>query len=144
MKEHQPTSFEIYWTRRRMWIAVTWSAMVVAVAVSYYFLVFLPSQEKARLEIQRADLEMRERIERAKLDQTQSINDAEVQAKADERSRLESCYQGASNDYQALWAQECFDRGQNQECRLPNAISDSLGAYYRDQRDICLKSYPQI
>ena len=127
-----------------MWIAVTWSVMVAALAVSYYFFVFLPDQSRAQLEAVKADTAMRERIEQAKLDQAKAFNDAEARAKADERARLEACYQGVENDYQALWSQECLDRGLDKNCRLPNATSNSLDAYYRDQRDTCLKSYPQI
>jgi hypothetical protein len=143
MSEHQPSKFSIYWSRRRMWIAVTWSVMVMALAVSYYFFIFLPAQDAAQVEAVKADTAMRERIEQAKLEQAKSFNDAESRAKSDERARLEACYQGVENNYQALWTQECLDRGGDKNCRLPTAASDSLDAYYRDQRDSCLKSYPQ-
>jgi hypothetical protein len=143
MHEPQPSKFEVYWTRRRMWIAVTWSVMVAALAVSYYFFLFLPAQERAQLEAQKADTAMRERINQAQIDQAKTFNDAALRAKADERARLEACLQSAENGYQALWDQECSDRSEDQGCRLPNATSDSLDSYYRDQRDTCLKSYPQ-
>lgn len=144
MKELRPTSFEIYWTRRRMWIAVTWSVLVMALAVSYYFFVFLPGQARQQRLDAQAQMEMQERVERAKLDQAKATADAEVQAKAAAQTQLDACLRAAIDGLAASWDRECLDRGGASDCRLPKAVSDDLNAAYRDQRDACLKRYPQI
>ena len=140
---NHPSAFEVYWTKRRMWIAVTWSVMVAALAVSYYFFVFLPQQQRAQLEFAQAQQEMRAKLNQAQLDAQKAQTDAEARAKADQKAQMDACLQNVDHAYTALWDRECADRGLAPDCRLPTAASDSLNQYYKDEKDNCFKQYPQ-
>ena len=138
-----PNPFEVYWTKRRMWIAVTWAALVAAVSVGYYFFAFIPAQEKAQEAIMREQQALQQRIEQAKLDQEKAFHDEALKQQGYQRVELESCLQTVENNYQALWDQECADRGLSANCRLPDASANSLNDYYKNERDNCFKRFPQ-
>ena len=147
-------SSEIYWNLKRMTIVVSWAVVVASTAVGYYYLVFLPVQEKHRLELVQADQDMRERIERAKLDQEKALQEQRAQleerlrqSKNDEkqldRYLLELCLQNAEKNYVDLWDRECLTRGLTADCRLPTEASAGLEDYFKGIKDECFRRFPQ-
>jgi hypothetical protein len=154
MSDPRPTKFEIYWTRRRMWIAVTWSVMVFSLSGAFYFVVYLPVQERQRLDLAREEQAMRERIEQNKLDleeerqvRRERLEDQyrrkDAEDKQTERYLLETCLQNSELTYVQLWDQECLSLKSAPDCRLPDGIADELNAHFGKLKDECFKRYPQ-
>lgn len=127
-----------------MWIAVTWSVMVAALAVSYYFFVFLPQQQRQQLDLAKQRQDLQSRLDQAGLDGLKSQADAAVKAKADERALIDACLKSVENSYTALWDRECADRGLGSDCRLPTTASNSLNQFDKEEKDNCFKRYPQV
>jgi len=142
-REDKPRGFEIYWTRRRMWIAVTWSMMVASAAVAYYFFLFLPEQHRITLEYRKEEQELRERLEKARLEQEQSFREDAAQEKRDEALRLDSCLSDAEHNYVAGWDRECYDRNEGRDCRLPNETAAQLNEQFKEARGECFKRYKE-
>ena len=150
----RPSDFEAYWTKRRMWIVVTFSLMAATVSSGYYFAVYLPVAEASRRELIREQAALEERLEHARIDaekerqlrwedQQREQFESNRADKMNQGYQLDACLSGAEQDYVMLWDRECFARGLAQDCRLATDVSATLNGHLKDLKEECFRRFPQ-
>lgn len=90
-------------------------ALLAGFSFFYYFVIFLPQKEQARIE-----------------------ESAEMEEKRD------ICLRAAKAANDVLWNMECADLGREENCELPPEIADPMDDNLRYVRDECFKKYPQM
>jgi hypothetical protein len=99
--------------------------MLTSLSVSYYFVIFLPSQEKIKIE---------------KAEQKES----ERKTKEDQRQLdLDQCLLNAEIDYIDHWNKNCKGRRLKNDCSLPLNLADSINKILKENKEDCFKKYPK-
>ncbi len=96
-----------------MWI-LAGAAILVAAAIFYYFVFFVPKQAEIKRLRQRANA-----------------------------VELDLCLSDAESRYTRMWQANCVDRGLGTNCSLPGGIADRLNDLRERARAECYKKYPQ-
>jgi hypothetical protein len=103
-------------------ISVIVGILLVSFSVSYYFVYFLPHQEKIKIN------EIRQK-------------EAESKQKEENRlSNLDVCLSEAEADYRGL--QKANGKGPN--LIIPLGLANAIENKYKDARDDCYKKYPHV
>ena len=101
--------------------------LLISIAIFYYFVIFLPQQEKLKLK--------RQNIRQ----------DAEEYKKSYNERMLDACLGDAYTSYINTWNENCKTAGINHKdsgCSLPISLADSHARYYKDLKEECFKRYP--
>jgi len=83
---------------------LTFSFLLIAFSLCYYYVIFLPQKEEARLEQQRQEQLAKEGREQQALEQ-------ELQEKEEAERALDTCLADAESDYHEQWYRECKSQG---------------------------------
>jgi len=152
------------WIKRCLALAI----VLVAVSIAYYFVIYLPRERTARLEMERQErlateqraqekleLERREKQavdqrerERLEMQQQESgVRQAEILARDARRTQMDrllnSCLSAEFDAYQKKWRETCWQLGDpNDKCLLPKWIADEQGKNLREGESRCVKVYP--
>jgi hypothetical protein len=162
--------------------AIITGIIIIALSLGYYFVIFLPKKENAKLELQRQQIDQQKQQDDAKLEQQRKLQ--EDQAEKDElekqqqatkaiinSSLLNNCLADAQNNYQVNWANNCKTSAKNitegikgcrdldqskdfctslwgtpdssPNCSLPGKIADAVNSGLENEKNLCLKKYPQ-
>lgn len=113
-------------------ITLIFSVLLVASSVSYYFVIFLPEKEEAKLELQKDKLRAEEQ-EKTRLQLEKEEN----------KEKLETCLSSVQKIYEARWDESCYDLGLEGDCVLPFSLVDRWNKLRQQNRDDCYKKYPQ-
>ncbi len=100
MKEKIKTFLQKNWFK----IIVALVILLIGFSILYYFVIFLPQKEEARLEQQRQEQLAKEEKEREELER-------ESQAKEEAEQALSNCIASAENYYIDRWYRECKEQG---------------------------------
>ena len=95
-------------------LSIIASALLVGFSFFYYFIIFLPQRERARIE-KAVEMEEKRNI----------------------------CLQAAAAAGSTLWNAACFELGREESCQLPSELADPMDENLRYVRDECFKKYPQ-
>jgi len=152
------------WIKR----CVALGIVLVAVSIAYYFVIYLPRERTARLEMERQErlateqraqekLELErwekqaaDQRERARLETQQresELRQAEILARDARRTQMDSllnsCLSAEFDAYQKQWRETCWQLGNpNNKCLLPKWIADELGKNLREGETRCARVYP--
>lgn len=120
-------------------IILIFSVLLVTSSVSYYFVIFLPEKEEAKLELQKDKF-------RLELLETEEAK----KEREDNETLLAICLRNAEADYNAMWNAQCERLGKlglvewtQTSCFLPSETSDNLNDILKDLKDECFKKYSQ-
>jgi hypothetical protein len=121
------------------WLSRNWlgliagiTLLVIALSVSYYFVLFLPKEHILRL-----DLEHQEKLkeeERTTTEQRWKFYNSRI---------LDGCLSTAEEDYKARWEQTYLSLNLGKNCLLPKETSDSYSRDLKDAREECYRRNPQ-
>ena len=101
------------------------SALIIALSIGYYFVIFLPQKEQKKINLQ-------------KQMQTETEN-----KRNSDRVSLDSCLGNANNASYDNWNKYCEIEGLKKDCNLPNYQSEKINNYTKELKDECFKKYPQ-
>ncbi len=101
------------------------SALIIALSVGYYFVIFLPQTEQEKINLQ-------------KQIQTETEN-----KRNSDRVSLSSCLDAANNASHENWNKYCEIEGLKKDCNLPSYQSEKVNNYTKELKDECFKKYPQ-
>jgi len=89
------------------------SALIIALSFAYYFVIFLPSKEKAKQELKQFNYE-----------------------------KLINCLNSLPNVYSLKWKEACQNRQLDDNCRLPSTTADSISEFIENVKEDCYKLNP--
>ena len=124
--------------------AISFSVLLIGIAIFYYYVIFLPKQEQAKLEFQKQ--QEQQRIDAQKQNQQAEASEAQFDARLEaqfNRTMLQECLDGAETNYTVTWKFECKMRGLKSDCSLPTDVANSINDNRKKAKDSCFKSYPQ-
>lgn len=102
------------------------SLLIIALSFAYYFVIFLPEKEKAKLE--------QEKIEQEDKQKQWLLN----------KTGLENCLKDAEKTENDFWNKTCKDvLGKKDGCLLPQDYADRVDAHGKNLREECFKKYTQ-
>jgi hypothetical protein len=105
--------------------AISFSVVLIGIAVFYYYVVFLPNQEQTKLDFQK-----------------QQEQTAEYNARVN-NTLLQACLDKAEKNYNAEWEIGCNTEKLKNDCNLPLYLADNIKKDRNDAKDFCFKQYPQ-
>lgn len=108
------------------------SIILIALSISYYFVVFIPNKEKYRLE-----------LEKQKIQAEQQKYTNGVKEKQSKIILLNKCLDDAHESLSKDWDAQCKVQGKQSECTLQSFVSDKLELRYKEIKEECFKKYPQ-
>lgn len=149
------------------------SFLIIALAVAYYFVIFLPHKDQEQIDLQKQE---------AAIKQQQQADT--LKAALDKKRALDNCLNNTDTNYNQDWRNECRVRGllpsgcdedtinisfkeyqmknnlsgdngfldylkwsdateKKCTCSLPMTIADAVNLQDKDAKDLCLKQYPQ-
>ena len=111
--ENQPTILD-----KAVKLGLIVGALLVALSVAYYLVIFLPQKE---------------RIAQDRQDQQRSQN----------KVFLANCLDGAAKLHEQNWNEACASRGDGDRCGLPSNTSSRIDKSYESSKDDCFKKFPQ-
>ena len=117
-------------------ISIIAGALIVALSIAYYLVVFLPKKEKMILEQQKA---VQQQEQQAKDDAVKQVDDA----KAVSIKNLQDCLDKAGTNKNDEWNINCKIMKRDNDCPLPPATATFITDNYTKAKDTCLKEYPQ-
>lgn len=124
--------------------------LVIAASVAYYFVIFLPRERTARLEMDRQKVEVErqqklaaDQIEREKLEQQRQEKLTSELRETRMRDLLAACLAGTYAIYSERWQRTCRARGLAENCQLPLDVAESYEKDHYNERADCFKSFPQ-
>ena len=112
-------------------ISIMAGALIVAVSISYYLVVFLPQKEQSILERQKQEHAL-ENMEKKELEED-----------------LNNCLKKAKEDGKALWDSYCKITNSkkmdpnNVACLLNSTYSEKVKKSVKENEDNCFKKFPQ-
>ncbi len=136
--------------------------IIIACSVAYYFVMYLPSQEAARVK-REEDKEMSLKLEEAR--KTKAVEDAR---RANQLSQ-DACTKDAYDNYASSWADMCKEEAKritagynscreslsvafckstwgepnpNSDCKLPGTVADNLDKRLKEAKSECVNRYP--
>ncbi len=113
-------------------IAIVLGILIVAGSIFYYFVIFIPQKEKAKLD-----------FERDKWSSEQKKIEDEKSKESLNTRLLNVCLQSADESYLAQWKTECESRKLKDDCSLPSATANHIESFRKESKDECFKRYPQ-
>jgi hypothetical protein len=155
------------------WTLIGLAFFLIALAVGYHFVIYIPQKDKAQIDLQKQKIQKQEDIQSQKKQQAE-----------DNKQALNSCLEDAESNYSKNWRNNCRSRGAlpngcdedtiyqsfedyqkqnnltgskglaeylkystNKEeectCSLPMVLADSVNGSLKQEKDICFKQYPQ-
>lgn len=104
-------------------IVASVSILIVALSFAYYLVVFLPSKEKARQEIETQKLLQEEREEQETVE------------------KRKECLKAAYDSMESSWNESCKKRGLEERCSLPSSIGESFKERLSEMENRCFELY---
>ncbi len=129
--EHQSTHLD-----KAMKISIIAGALIVALSLAYYLVIFLPKKEATRIDQQKQDQEQQQQ---AKADAIKKVEDEKIA----NRKSLNLCLSMADISYSSFWDSECKGQGLRPDCTLPEYNADRVEKSKKDDKDACFRRYPQ-
>lgn len=106
-------------------ISIIVGIILTSLSISYYFIVFLPSQEKIKIEkAERKESERKFEEDKRQLD-------------------LDKCLLSAEEDHENLWNYNCKIRGLKNGCMLPLPLAETITKIRKEDKEDCFKKYPK-
>ena len=106
-------------------ISIIVGVMLTSLSITYYFVIFLSSQEKIKIE----KAEKKEFEQKIKEDQRQID--------------LDRCLLNAEIVYYELWNKNCKSRKLKDDCSLPLSLAESVNKTLKENKEDCFKQYPK-
>ena len=142
-----------------MQLIVALAIAIVTVAISYYFVIFLPGEQiaiKKQQEQEQAEKKQKEAQERAaiaskqreaEMDRRQQeirekVAETEKEMQTAKRELHDLCLQKAREYHTELWNKTCHINGRPSGCVLPNSIALDLEKDYEWFKSQCYTKYP--
>ena len=100
---------------------VSISFLIVALAIAYYFVIYLPQKDA-------------------------TARQAQQEYRKQQQADLNNCLSAAETDYNANWVSACKTSGLNNtgpDCSLPSSVADGIDQYRTSEKNDCFKQYPQ-
>lgn len=100
-------------------IGVSLPLLIISLAVTYYFIIYIPGKEQTKLKIQQQN-----------------------------KILLDKCIKDADGALNYSWGMACFEiqnkLGQKEDpnCSLPSSTAQAIKKTRSEQVDLCLKLYP--
>jgi hypothetical protein len=116
--------------------AISFSVVLIGIAVFYYYVIFLPKQEQAKLDFQKQQ-------EQTRIDLQKNEQQAADDKTQKNRSMLQECLYEADLENFSEWENNCKTRGLKSGCSLPMDLAESIGEDLKEAKDFCFKQYPQ-
>jgi hypothetical protein len=116
--------------------AISFSVVLIGIAVFYYFVIFLPKQERAKLDFEKQQ-------EQQKMDLQKQQQQAADEKSQENGKILQSCLDEAAKNYYANFENNCQKRGLSSDCNLPLELANSIREGWNEAKDVCFKMYPQ-
>jgi short subunit fatty acids transporter len=122
---------------------LSFSVLLIGITVFYYYVIFLPKQEQAKLDFQ-IQQEQQKLDAQKKAQQADAEWDANVRA-SQNRMLLQLCLKNADSAYTFQLNNYCKPQGLNNECTLPFFFKsvDAIEKQRTDAKNNCYKRYPQ-
>lgn len=95
-------------------ISVITTIIVIGLSVFYYFVIFIPHNEKAKLDFAKQ-----------------------------QQLALDNCLQDAENRYQAAWESECKDLDFIKGCRLGKDLTERVDKLKTDIKEDCFRKFQE-
>ena len=106
-------------------LSVIAGALIVSLSIAYYFVIFLPQKEQARIEQHRQEREETEKKARQS------------------KIFLQACLDNAYKGYSADWDSACQSQGKAVNCTLYGGIPKGIEDHLKQDKEECFKKYPQ-
>lgn len=121
---------------------ITFAAIIMAcLAVSYYFVIALPNQNKEKLALEKQKFET-EREEKMKKEvAAQQEKDEQKLKESVQQFDYNNCFVSAAKSYHADWERNCSKRNLDSDCSLPGYIADSLDKTRKETQEECRRVY---
>lgn len=97
------------------------SVFLVAVAIFYYLVIYIPQQSKEKIELEKFEADL----------------------KITKQKQLEKCLNEAETSFAEFWNKLCKGQGLKDDCSLPTYNADSAKEYLKNWKEDCFKKYPQ-
>lgn len=94
-------------------LSIIFSVFIISLSIAFYFVIYLPSKDKAR--------------------------ERQLQ---ENRELLDRCLNQKQERYEKAWANSCKELGKDNNCDLPTIISDGLDLMFRNDSEECYRRYP--
>jgi hypothetical protein len=139
--------------------------LIITASLAYYFVIYLPRERAARLEMEQQEKVARERREREQLEVQRQAEQTEREKLELQQQKLElerqeilgaekrrvgkivglnACLNNAYSAYQKSWRETCWRLGNpDDKCLLPKPIANDLEKDLRDSESNCHRLYPQ-
>jgi hypothetical protein len=154
-------------------IILSIAILIVALSVGYYFVLYLPQKEQRQIDLQKQQQQAKDKKEEEIKAQSQQalsdcISDAETnysnnwfrecksrgsltsrcislhEMTFDEYAKQNNIPSGTENIGERLKAIDTFYKERDDcSCRLPLDLADRLNKILENEKDLCLKKYPQ-
>ena len=102
------------------------AAIIIALSFSYYFVWFLPTEAKNKLELEKQKME------------SESSKGAQYYL---DQVKLDDCLEAAEDNQLFNWNKMCKDRGLKDDCKLPSDIVTRIEQQEKDDRETCFRRY---
>lgn len=109
-------------------VIIAIAVLIASLSIAYYFVVFLPSKEKAKQELE--------------LKKIQAEQDFKREQAKDREMKISQCLDEAYISFSHDWDNTCELQGKEKECSLPSYISDNLNERYEKNKRECIERYP--
>jgi hypothetical protein len=127
------------------WVLIG-SVLIVALSVSYYYVIFLPKQERTRTALKALELSLAEQRMEAAMQRTEET-EQQKEAKANltaimQAALLDTCLDEARKDYEKEWAKKCRLVAESTANGLQYCLSENR--YMPDMKEMCEKVWGEI
>lgn len=115
------------------------AAIIIALSIGYYFIIYLPQKDQAELAIQKQI-----QLDKSSLQQQEQIELAAQKEK--QKSDLQKCLLEADIDGNNFWNDNCKNFGidkKTEGCLLPKDTAERVEKSTTDAKNVCFKIYPQ-
>ncbi len=103
--------------------------IIIALSTAYYFVIFIPNNENAKIEQKNREAEQKILLEEKQ--------------QADIKNSLAECLDSAETNYVNDWNNACETVGKEKDCTLIHITSERLDDARKTAIDNCYKRYPQ-
>jgi mannitol-specific phosphotransferase system IIBC component len=127
-------------------ISIMGAIAVVAFSVFYYFVIFLPGEQKAFRD-QQLLIEREKQIQQLKVEADNKAQQEIAEIRKNEqqrvtRSLLFACIEDAGEAYGKEWTRNCKAKGLPDKCSLNKNVADAVDKHHEEMKEECFKLYP--
>jgi len=123
------------------WLSRNWLGVVVSIALLigafsafYYFVLFLPEEHRAKLELEREK-------QTAELQRQATEQKSKDEAQKQNQRFLNACLDDAGHNYNANWKIKCEYLKLDENCHLPEYIAKGLTDDFVAEQERCYNHF---